>query len=80
MHPLDLFIETKILNGHQYQFIVKNRKKSNLVIHDAINNILINNKLIAPKLINKNYKKNYIEIEDFGNLTVFQLLRKKKNK
>jgi len=56
----------------------KKRKKSNLVIYDAINNILINNKLIAPKLINKNYKKNYIEIEDFGNLTVFQLLRKKK--
>ena len=56
----------------------KKRKKSNLVIYDAINNILINNKLIAPKLINKNYKKDYIEIEDFGNLTVFQLLRKKK--
>ena len=55
----------------------KKQKKSNLVIYDAINNLLIKNKLSAPKLINNNYKKNYIEIEDFGDLTVFQLLRKK---
>ncbi len=52
----------------------KKNKKSNLVFYDAINNILIKNNLIAPKLINKNYKKNYIEIEDFGNLTLKQLL------
>ena len=55
----------------------KKNKKSNLVVYDAINNILIKNNLIAPKLINKNYKKNYIEIEDFGNLTLQQLLRNK---
>ena len=29
-------------------------------------------------MIKSNYKKNYIEIEDFGDLSVFQLLRKKK--
>ena len=55
----------------------KKQKKINLVIYDAINNILINNKLIAPKLINKRYNKNYIEIEDFGDQTVFQILKKK---
>jgi len=55
----------------------KKQKKINLVIYDAINNILINNKLIAPKLINKSYNKNYIEIEDFGDQTVFQILKKK---
>ena len=53
----------------------KKNKRSNLVVYDAINNILIKNNLIAPKLINKNYKKNYIEIEDFGNLTLEKLLR-----
>ena len=52
----------------------KKNKRSNLVVYDAINNILIKNNLIAPKLINENYKKNYIEIEDFGNLTLEQLL------
>jgi len=56
----------------------KKQKESNLAIYDAINNILINNKLIAPKLISENYKKNYIEIEDFGNFTIHQFFKKKK--
>ena len=58
----------------------KKQKKSNLVIYEAINNLLIKANLIAPKTINKNYNKNYIEIEDFGDLTVLQLLKKKKEK
>ena len=56
----------------------KKQKKSNLAIYHSINNLLIKNNLLAPKLINNNYNKNYIEIEDFGDLTVFKLLRKKK--
>jgi hypothetical protein len=55
----------------------KKQKKSNLLVYDAINNLLIKKNLLAPKLINHNYYKNYIEIEDFGNLTAFQLIRKK---
>ena len=56
----------------------KKQKKINLVIYDAINKLLIKKNLSAPKLIKSNYKKNYIEIEDFGDLSVFQSLRKKK--
>tara|TARA_B100001250_G_scaffold264249_1_gene227808 strand:- start:334 stop:1293 length:960 start_codon:yes stop_codon:yes gene_type:complete len=56
----------------------KKQKRSNLVIYDAINNILIKENLLAPKLINNKYDKNYIEIEDLGNNTVFQLFKKKK--
>ena len=56
----------------------KKQKKINLVIYDAINKLLIKNNLSAPKLIKSNYNQNYIEIEDFGDITVFQLLRKKK--
>tara|TARA_B110000027_G_C16115749_1_gene299994 strand:+ start:83 stop:1048 length:966 start_codon:yes stop_codon:yes gene_type:complete len=52
-------------------------KEKNLLIYDAINRLLINNKILAPKLYKENYKKNYIEIEDFGNDTVFKLLKKK---
>ena len=55
-------------------------KKSNLVIYEAINNLLIKKNLLAPKMINYNYEKNFIEIEDFGDLTVLQLLKKKKEK
>jgi len=51
-------------------------KKKNLLIYDAINSLLIENKILAPKLYKENYKKNFIEIEDFGDDTVFKLLQK----
>ena len=38
---------------------------------------MIENKILAPKLYKENYKKNFIEIEDFGDDTVFKLLKKK---
>ncbi len=57
-------------------YCVKN-KKSNLLDYDAINKILIKKEVQAPTLISQNYQKNYIEIEDFGDLTVFEKLKKK---
>jgi len=54
-------------------------KEKNLLIYDAINSLLIKNKVLAPKLYNESYKKNFIEIEDFGDDTVFNLLKKKRN-
>ena len=51
-------------------------KKKNLLIYDAINSLLIENKILAPKLYEENYKKNFIEIEDFGDDTIFKLLKK----
>jgi len=54
-------------------------KEKNLLIYDAINSLLIKNKVLAPKLYSENYKKNYIEIEDFGDDSVFSLLKKNKN-
>ena len=52
-------------------------KEKNLLIYDAINSLLIKNKILAPKLYKENYKKNSIEIEDFGDDTIFKLLKKK---
>ena len=54
-------------------------KFKNLLIYDAINKILIKNKILAPNLYKENYRKNYIEIEDFGNETIFKRLNKNKN-
>ena len=55
-------------------------KIKNLLIYDAINKILIKNNIIAPKLLSQNYKKNYIEIQDLGNKTIYQtLIKNKKN-
>ena len=56
----------------------KKEKKSNLLIYDAINKILLKNKILAPKLLSENYYKNYMEIEDFGDLTLLKNFKKKK--
>ena len=70
--------------GVQYNSIIiiaKKEKFKNLLIYDAINKILNKNKILAPQLYNENYSKNSIEIEDFGNKTIFnELNNKRKNK
>ena len=56
----------------------KKDKKTNLLNYDSVNRILIENKIKAPRLLSQNLLKNYIEIEDFGNQTIFNLFKKKK--
>ena len=58
----------------------KKEKLINLLVYDAVNKILIKNNVLAPELYQENYNKNYIEIEDFGNDTIFKILKKRKNK
>tara|TARA_B100001057_G_scaffold497655_1_gene602379 strand:+ start:593 stop:1534 length:942 start_codon:yes stop_codon:yes gene_type:complete len=53
-------------------------KKTNLENYVSVNKILIKNKILAPMMLSKNYSKNYIEIQDFGNQTILSLLKKKK--
>ena len=56
-------------------------KNKNLLNYDAINKLLINNKIIAPQLISESYSKNFIEIDDLGIKSIFDILNKtKKNK
>jgi len=54
-------------------------KEKNLLIYDAVNSLLIENKILAPRLYKANYEKNFIEIEDFGDDTVFKLLKKNRS-
>jgi len=54
----------------------KKEKEKNLLIYDAVNSLLIENKILAPKLYKENYKQNFIEIEDFGDDTLFKILNK----
>ena len=44
----------------------------------AVNKILIKNNIIAPKLLSQSYKKNYIEIQDLGNKTIYQIFTNNK--
>ena len=71
------------VNVQQNSIIVsaKKEKFQNLIVYDAINKILRKNKILAPDLYNENYRKNFIEIEDFGNKTILnEIKKKKKNK
>lgn len=74
-----IFYRKKYNNRSSIIIYCKKEKKSNLLIYDAINQILNQHRVKAPKLISQNYKKNYIEINDFGDLTVFKILSKRKN-
>jgi hypothetical protein len=56
----------------------KKEKNKNLLTYDAINKILIKNKILAPQLLNQKYKNNYIEVQDLGKETIYELLKKKK--
>ena len=58
-------------------YAIKDKVK-NLLIYDAINKILIKNKILAPKLLGQNYKNNFIEVEDFGDDVLNKLLKHKK--
>ena len=55
----------------------KKEKFKNLIVYDSINRILNKNKVLAPNLYEENYNKNYLEIEDFGNETIFKILSRK---
>ncbi|SVB36086.1 uncharacterized protein METZ01_LOCUS188940 [marine metagenome] len=47
--------------------------------YDSINKLLLNNKISAPRLLSENFNKNYIEVEDLGTKTLFDIFKKKKN-
>ena len=60
--------------------VAKKEKFKNLIVYDAINKILNKNRILAPTLYQEKYNQDYIEIQDFGNNTIFKLLKKKKSK
>ncbi len=72
------FYRKKSKNANSIIVLAKKEKIKNLIIYEAINRILNKNKILAPKLIKENYKKNYIEIQDFGDYTIFKTLKRKK--
>ncbi len=60
--------------------VSKKETRKNLLIYDAVNKILIKNKIKAPKLISQNYKSKNIQIEDFGNVSVYLAIIKNNKK
>ena len=73
-----IFFRNKKKNSSSIVVYADKNKKLNLLIYDSINKILLKNDILAPKLLNENYSKNYIEIEDFGDQTLLSLLKRNK--
>ena len=71
------FYRKKTSKGSTIIVYAKIDKTKNLLNYDSINKILIKKKISAPKLISENYDKNFIEVEDFGKETVFDVIKKK---
>ena len=59
--------------------VYANKEKiKNLLNYDSINKLLIKKKVNAPRLLSENFNKNFIEIEDLGSRTIFDVLKKKR--
>ena len=58
------FFRKKNKNFKKIIVYSKKEKFKNLLVYDAINKILNKNRVLAPKLYQEDYKKNYIEIQD----------------
>jgi len=74
------FFRKKYNDDNSIVIVAKKDKFKNLLVYDATSKILNKNKILAPKLYRENYKNNYIEVEDFGNDTIFKVLKNNKNK
>ena len=60
--------------------ISKKNKNKNLLVYSAINHFLLEKNIKTPQLLTENYKKGFIEIEDFGNITIHHTLEKSRSK
>ena len=74
------FFRKKYNESNSIVILSKKKKFKNILVYDAISRVLNKNKILAPKLYQEYYKNNYIEVEDFGNETIFKTLKKSKNK
>ena len=72
----------RLKKGKKTSIIVyaEKEKFKNLITYAVVNKILNENNIHAPKLINNYYKKNMIEISDFGNKQFYKQIIKKKDK
>ena len=72
----------KIEKNSKFTILVKANKDKfrNLIIYAAINELLIKNKIKAPKLVQEYFVKNMMEIENLGNYSFLEYIKNKKNK
>ena len=72
------FYRKKNTKGTSIIVFANKEKEKNLLDYASVNKLLNINGILVPNLISENYRKNFIEIDDLGNKTVFSELKKKK--
>ena len=72
----------RLYKGKKTSIIVTASKEKfkNLIAYTAVNKFLRGNGVHTPKLISKHFNEGIIEIEDFGNKTLLDNVKKSKNK
>jgi len=72
----------RLIKNNKSKIIVLSSKEKykNLIAYTSVNKFLRSNKIHTPKLYEYNFKRGIIVIEDFGDLSFYKLLMKKKNK
>ena len=72
----------RLYKGKKTSIIVTASKEKfkNLIAYTAVNKFLRENGIHTPKLISKHFNEGIIEIEDFGNKTLLDNIKKSKNK
>ena len=72
------FYRKKIKKKSSIIVYTEKEKIKNLLNYDSINKLLSKKNINAPKLLSENFNKNFIEINDLGTRTIFDILKKKK--
>jgi len=72
----------KIEKNSMSSILVKANKNKfrNLIIYAAVNELLIKNKINAPKLVQEYFVDNMMEIKNLGNYSFLEHIKNKKNK
>ena len=74
------FYRLKLQKGSRIVVFALKEKYNNLIAYSSINEFLIKNKILAPKLYEHNFLKGILLVEDFGDVTFKKILIKKSNK
>ena len=73
------FYRKKIKKKSSIIVYAEKEKIKNLLNYDSINQLLLKKNISAPRLLSENFNQNFIEIEDFGKKTLFDILKIKRS-
>ena len=72
----------RLKKGNKTSIIIQARKDKfkNLIAYIVVNNVLIKNRINAPKLLSNYLEHDIIEISDLGEKSFYEFIKNKKNK